>query len=160
MAKQKGAKSKNKKLKKVALITGGVLGVVLTAGIIVGVANNKETKDVGGYFSYEIGTLDESGEETRGDTSAIRMKNFQKVKGLNVELEKNATVTYEIFYYDKDKNFLESLEQTDDYDESELPGGAATAEYFKIVITPTSDAEVSKSEISKYEKQLEVTIDK
>lgn len=153
------AKAKMRKGKKTALIVAGVLGVVLTAGLIVGLVK-EDRKDVGGLFSYEIGTLDESGKETKGDTSAIRMTKYHSVEGLNVELEKDATVKYEIFFYDEDKNFLTSLEQTDDYDEAELPEAAATAEYFKIVVTPNADAEVSKGEISKYEKQLEVTVNK
>ena len=79
---------------------------------------------------------------------------------MNVELEKDATVSYKIFFYDEEKQFLCALEQTDDYDEAEIPEEAANSKYFKIVITPNADAEVSKGEISKYESQLEVTINK
>lgn len=150
-----------KKAKKITAIVASILGVVLTGGIIIALTNNdKDTKNAGGTFAYEIGTLDANGEETRDDTSGIRSKNFKSSKGLTVDLEKNATVTYEIFFYDEDKNFLTSLEQSDDYEESELPSEAETAAYFKIVITPKADAEVSSTEISKYAKQLEVSIDK
>lgn len=151
----------SKKAKKIGTLVGSVLGVVLVGGLIFGLTNNdKDTKNAGGTFSYEIGTLDENGEETRDNTSGIRSKSFKSSKGLTVDLEKNATVSYEIFFYDEDKNFLTSLEQTDDYEETELPEAAASAEFFKIVITPNADAEVSGTEISKYANQLEVTIDK
>lgn len=152
--------AKGKKSKKIAMFVAGALGVMVIGGVAIGVANNKDTKDVGGVFAYEIGTLDTNGEKTKGDTSAIRSKDFNSVKGLSVELAKDATVTYELFFYDKDYAFLESLKQTDDYDKSELPSGAETSAYYKIVITPTNDAEVSWTEISKYEKQVTVTIDK
>ena len=151
---------KMKKRKKIAIIAASALAVFMGAGVVASVVND-DRKDVGGYFSYEIGTLNEQGKETKGDTSAIRMTKYYDVEGLNVELEKGATVSYTIFFYDEDKAFLASLPQTDDFDiDLELPEAAATAEFFKIVIKPTADAEVSKSEISKYESQLEVTINK
>lgn len=149
-----------KKTKKIGTIVAAILGVVVAGGVIFSLTNNdKETKNAGGTFAYEVGTLDDNGEKTKDNTSGLRTKDFKSAKGLTVDLEKNATVSYEIFFYDEDKNFLTSLEQTDDYEESELPEAAATAEYFKIVITPNADAEVSATEISKYAKQLEVTID-
>ena len=151
---------KMKKGKKIAIIAASALAVVMGAGVVAGIVND-DRKDVGGLFSYEIGTLNEQGKETKGDTSAIRMTKYHDVEGLNVELEKGATVSYEIFFYDEDKAFLTSLPQTDDFDiDLELPEAAANAEYFKIVITPNADAEVSKSEIAKYESQLEVTVNK
>ena len=118
----------------------------------VKVLNNEKTKTLGSnIFTYSIGLLDESGEYKKG-TSSIYTKDYYSVDGLTIELKEDADVTYKVFFFDEDKDFVSS---TTDF--TEIP---ESAEYFKIVITPTNDAEVSLSEVNSYAKQLVVTIDK
>ena len=134
-----------------------VLIAMLSFAVIfafVKIDKNEKTKTLGtGSFTYAIGLLDSEGEYEQG-TSSIYTKDYYTVDGLTIEVKEKATVTYKLFFYDEDKEFIE---MTSDYDNSSTP---ETAEYFKIMITPTNDSEVSFFEIDDYAEQLTITINK
>ena len=86
------------------------------------------------------------------------MKDYYSVDGLTIELKDKATVTYKLFFYDEDKEFIDMTSDLSlNYNNSSIP---TTAEYFRVMITPTNDAEVSWNEISTYAGQLTVTVNK
>ena len=87
---------------------------------------------------------------------------YYDVEGLKVEVAKNATVKYQVNYYDEDKKFLAVQTLTEDFDSANMPSEASTAEYVKIEIIPTDDddGEVSLLEKSGYVKQVSVTVAK
>lgn len=138
-----------------------VLIAMLSLAVIfafVKIDKNEKTKTLGtNSFTYAIGLLDAEGEYEQG-TSSIYMKDYYLVDGLTVELKDKATVTYKLFFYDEDKEFIDMTSDLSlSYDSSSTP---ATAEYFRIMITPTNDAEVSFFEINDYAEQLTVSINK
>lgn len=122
------------------------------------IENKETTKTLGsGSLTYSIGLLDSEGAYEQGTTS-IYSKDFESVDGLTIKVDENATITYSIFFFDADKK-IDSIQSdlTSDFDSSEIP---ENAEYFKLMITPTNDAEVSFFEINTYAGQLTVTINK
>ena len=138
-----------------------VLVAILSIGVItalVKIDRNETTKDINGnVFTYSIGLIDETGEYEQG-TSSIYMKDFQDVDGLTCKLDEKASITYEINFYDEDKEFISSTGSLEaDFESSSIP---ENAKYFKVEITPTNDAEVSFFEINTYAKQLTVTVNK
>ena len=126
--------------------------------VSIKVLSNEKTKTLGSnVFTYSIGLLDESGEYEKG-TSSIYTKDYYSVDGLTIELKEDADVTYKLFFFDEDKEYVSSTSDLSaTFDNTKIP---EKAEYFKIVITPTNDAEVSLFEVNNYAKQLTVTIDK
>lgn len=138
-----------------------VLIAMLSVAVIfafVKIDKNEKTKTLGtNSFTYAIGLLDAEGEYEQG-TSSIYTKDYYSVDGLTVELEEDATITYKLFFYDENKDFIDMTSDLSlNYDSSSTP---ETAEYFKVMITPTNDAEVSWTEISTYAGQLTVTVNK
>lgn len=142
------------------IITFTLIAILSIAVIFafVKIDKNEKTKTLGtNSFTYSIGVLDSEGEYEQG-TSSIYTKNYYSVDGLTVEIEKDATITYKLFFYDEDKEFVSNTSDLSlNYDGSNVP---ATAEYFRVMITPTNDAEVSFFEIGTYAGQLTVTINK
>lgn len=131
-----------------------VMLVVVAVVLVPMLAKSGDGSSKLNSLSYEIGTLDETGEFVK-DTSSIVTKKFIPVNDLEIELEKDAMVTYKVFWFDEDEEFIsaDSKENTDDY-AGTIP---ETAEFCKIVITPTNDAEVGSLEIREYAGQVTVT---
>ncbi len=102
---------------------------------------------------WEKGLIGADGGEIRG-TIAIRTKGFVPIEGLTFDLRENPGITYQIFWYDKNKVFLECTDElVVDYDMTALP---ELAEYARVMIKPVNDPEVSKSEIAGYAGELTV----
>lgn len=150
-------KGKGNKITMIALVVAVSIMALVLVGVIVKMNRNEKTKDVGGWVNYEIGLLDDTGAEVKG-TTAIRTKGYVKTDGLTCDLAEKPNVSYKLYFYDGDKKFVSKTETlTADYDGSAIP---ETAEYARIVITPTNDPEVSWTEIGGYEKELTVTVKK
>ena len=137
--------------------------IMLTVALVfafVRISKNETRKEIGSSaFTYSIGLLDEEGKYEQG-TKAIYLKDYYTVDGLTIEITEDATITYSIYFYDADKVFIADSAIEDlslNYDGSQTP---ATAEYFRIMITPTNDAEVSFFEINDYAGMLSVSINK
>lgn len=146
------------KISTIVLSIAVVLISVVLIGMIVKMTNSETTKTVGGFYNYEIGLIDDTTGEELSGTSSIRTKDYVTTDGLTVEVKKDANVSYVIYFYDTDKEFLSKTETlTADYDGTAIPEGA---EYAKIVITPNNDAEVSWTEINGYQSKLTVTVNK
>lgn len=139
--------------------TSTIIIVVLVAILaIVGIslivrASQSQTKTLGA-LDYQIGSLDESGKFVK-DTSSIVTKNFLSTDKMSIEIAKDANVTYKVFFFDKNEVFISADETANSADYvGTIPENAAL---FKVVITPTKDAEVSTLEIGNYAKQLTVS---
>lgn len=122
------------------------------------IEDSNSKKELGqNFFTYSIGLIDEEGKELQGTTS-IRTKKFHSVDGLECDIVEKATITYKVFFYDEDKNFISVTSSlATDSDNSIVP---ETAKFFKLEISPTNDAEVSFSEINDYANMLNVSINK
>lgn len=139
--------------------TSTIIIVVLVAILaIVGIslivrASQAQTKTLG-TLDYQIGSLDESGKFVK-DTSSIVSKKYLDVDKMKIEIAKDANVTYKVFFFDKNEVFISADETANSADYvGTIPENAAL---FKVVITPTKDAEVSTLEIGNYAKQLTVS---
>ena len=132
-AKKKGMSAKAKKI----LIGIGVTALV--AGMIgMGVQINKltKTKEVDDVFGWEVGLLStDDGGEVKGTTS-IRMKEFVTIDKFTVDIEEDPSVSYRIFFYNAEKEFISVTDElVIDYDSAtdEVPEGT---EYVRIMATP------------------------
>ena len=134
----------------IALLLVGLCATVITL-------DKQITTETVSAWAFSNGALDAEGEYEESDGS-IYMKNVASVDGLEIELMEDAEVTYQIFFYDEDKDYLSaSAELTGDYVyENDVEG----AEYFRVVITPTDDEEIGLFEKNGYAKQLTITIDR
>lgn len=111
-----------------------------------------------GAEQYIIGALGEEGEATDEDTSIVSRNAFT-VDGLTVDIADDATVTYELFFYDGEDNFISSTGALSNDFDGNVPENAESA---KIVITPTADEDgkVSLTEVLGYVGQVTVTVNR
>ena len=155
MASKAGKKGMNPTLKKV-FIGIGITGLVLILGSMALKLNKLDkTNEVSATFGYEQGLIGADGGEVKGTTS-IRTKDLITVDGLKCDLAEDASITYQLFWYDEEEVFISASEElTLDFDASTgtVP---ETAEYVRIMITPVNDPEVSITEIAGYAGELTV----
>ena len=146
-------------MKKFVNVLTFVLITILSVGLIavaVKLDDSIKTRDVS-VTEYTIGALGDTGKE-KEDTGSIVTEDFINVSGLTITVKEDANVTYKLYFYDEEKEFISATEELDtDTNSTTVVEGA---KYFKIVITPTGDSEISNLEISKYAKRLTVTVNK
>lgn len=137
------------------LIAIGLIGAVITLFILL---DRQTTVTEIGAEAYTIAALDENGEQTDGDTSIVTRSAFT-TDGLKVEIEDEATVTYTLYFYGAENEFIsKTAALSEDFDGS-IPENAETA---KIVITPIEDEDgkVELTEVLGYAGQVTVTVNK
>lgn len=140
----------------VFLLVIGLIGAVVTLFVML---DRQTTVTEIGAEAYTIATLDESGEQTDGDTSIVT-RNAVTTDGLKVEIADDATVTYALYFYDADGEFVsKTADLSADFDGSAIPENAESA---KIVITPTADEDgkVDLTEFLGYAGQVTVTVNR
>lgn len=154
---------KSDKAKWLAVALAGVTLTAAVVGLSVKVSKQETTKELGAS-AYAVGLLDDSTGKLHEevDKSGLATTKFYNVDGLKVEVAKNATVKYQVNYYDEDKKFLAVQTLTEDFDSADIPSSALEAEYVKIEIVPTDDddGKVSLLEKAGYVKQVAVTVAK
>lgn len=159
MAKRKGKKTS------VLNVIVSIAAVLTIAGAAVGLVQHfrgeKEAETrVLKSADFVRCALDSEGNVATDDISAISTKDFYYIDDLKVTLDKDATITYTLNYYDED--FV--LHSTKDFDENfdgdsieDLKNDGVV--YVKIELVPISDADgVSVSEKAGYVSQAEVTV--
>lgn len=135
-----------------------VLFCVLLVGVVFAICSvafgeNEQIRVSSNKFS--VGSLSASG-KYKESKSSIYTKEAIECLGLKCEISFDATIKYQIFFYDNQDNFLNSTrELTNDY-----TGTPKLARYCRIVITPNGDSDIKFWEVSKYAKQLSVKVDK
>ena len=137
------------------LIAIGLIGAVITLFVLL---DRQTTVTEIGAEAYTIAALDENGEQTDGDTSIVTRSAFT-TDGLKVEIEDEATVTYMLYFYGAEDEFIsKTAALSEDFDGS-IPENAETA---KIVITPIEDEDgkVDLTEVLGYAGQVTVTVNK
>lgn len=137
------------------LISIGLIGAVITLFVLL---DRQTTVTEIGAEAYTIAVLDENGEQTDGDTSIVTRSAFT-TDGLKVEIEDEATVTYTLYFYGAENEFIsKTAALSEDFDDS-IPENAETA---KIVITPIEDEDgkVDLTEVLGYAGQVTVTVNK
>ena len=137
------------------LIAIGLIGAVITLFVLL---DRQTTVTEIGAEAYTIAALDENGEQTDGDTSIVTRSAFT-TDGLKVKIEDEATVTYTLYFYGAENEFIsKTAALSEDFDGS-IPENAETA---KIVITPIEDEDgkVELTEVLGYAGQVTVTVNK
>ena len=138
-------------------ILGIVLGCVLLFGAIFGLVAllNKEEKTTSISSSvFEIGGLNASG-KYKETTESIYTKDMIECVGLDIKADFDSMVTFKVYFYDVNGDYLSSTSSLD----SEFNSAPMIARYCRIVITPKEDTEVKWYEVSKYAKQIKITVD-
>lgn len=135
---------KGKKVGKAGIVAG-VAAVLAVAALGVSIAANvrvsdKETTQTLGSGAFAVGQLDDTtGKLLTGeneDKSGLYTAKYYKSENLEIKLKEDATIKYQVNYYDEDKEFLSMAEFTTDYVATDAP---ETAAYVKIEIVPTED---------------------
>lgn len=140
----------------VFLLVIGLIGAVITLFVML---DRQTTVTEIGAEAYTIAALDDSGEQTDGDTSIVT-RNAVTTDGLKVVIADDATVTYALYFYDADGEFVsKTADLSADFDGSAIPENAESA---KIVITPTADEDgkVDLTEVLGYAGQVTVTVNR
>lgn len=130
------------------LIFGAIFGLVKLFG------NEQETTKVSAS-AYSVGGLNTNGKYKESKES-IYTKNPIGCQGLTTELNFDATVKYQIFFYGQEDNFLTSTNVLT----TSYTGCPKLAKFCRIVITPNDDKDIKWYEIRKYANQLKVTVDR
>ena len=137
------------------LISIALIGAVIS--LFIKLDRQTTTTTIGGE-AYSIGLIDENGDNKAGDT-AIYLRSAVTTDGFKAELKDGASVTYKLFFYDKDGEFISaSAELSEDFNGS-IP---ENAESVRVMITPTDDEDgkVSFTEVLGYAAQLVLTVNK
>ena len=137
------------------LLMIGVIGAVVTLFVML---DRQTTVTEIGVEQYILGGLDDEGAAAEGDTSIVTRGTFT-TDGLKVDLADEATVTYELFFYDGEDNFISSTGALSADFDGEIPENAASA---KCVITPAADEDgkVDLTEVLGYAGQVTITVNR
>ena len=136
------------------------LGILLTVGAVVGISaltrKSEETrKEINP--KYAIGGLTEQGKYLETEES-IYTKDAFECQGLDIELDFRSNVSYRVFFYNEDSEFVSSTSKLiANYDEETTP---VVAKFARIVITPNDDTEIKWYEKAGYANQLTISVSK
>ena len=136
-----------------------LLGAIAAIAMLAVKLNRQTTVDRIGPEAYSIGALDENGEVVKDADASIVTNKVFTVDGLKVTLDEEATVTYTLYFYDAEGEFLSATEALSEDFDGTIPEDAETA---KIVVTPTEDEDgkVSLTEIFGYAAQVTVQVNR
>ena len=143
--------------------------VALSLGIFAAVKINKieKTKDLG-LTSYSIGGISVTDGKDETSEYALRTDFLEAAKFNKITLAEKADVTYQVLYYDVEKNFLGKTEEQS----GELTEIAETyadvknsttvnVKYFRVLVKiPENKDKVTLLNKNIYVKQITVTLDK
>ena len=149
------------KVKKIVAI---VLGLVTVAGAVFGVSAlakyaKEEQKTIKPTFS--VGGLTETGVYEETDDTIYTKDSFE-AKGLEIKLDFDSNVKYQVFFYDELDKFISCTEVYTESQDISVPLEARA----RLEVTPIwgPDAPLEKEikwyETAKYANQLEVRVDK
>ncbi|MBO5850950.1 MAG: hypothetical protein J6R29_01295, partial [Clostridia bacterium] len=112
-----------------AVLLAGALSIGAIFGIAkLGEALDTPTKTI--HTSYHVGGLNDSGKFT--DSNASIYSDAFECQGLKITPDFDSNVSYEVFYYDHNEQFLFSSGSKTDFYESD----DTFAKYARIEITP------------------------
>ena len=159
-------KTKNT-LKTIALAVLGVGAIVGGASLINNmVGNDEDLKTI--HPIFEVGGLDETTGKYVEDDGTIYTKEAFECQGLEIKLDFDNTIDYQVFYYISDGTYLSSTNVLSGNRDLTIPSFATHA---RIEITPNwdemgedykkdKDQVIKWYEVSKYSSQMEIKVDK
>lgn len=162
-------KRKTKQTLKTILL--GALGIGAIVGVASGINTLVEKKDTELktiYPVFEVGGLNEAdGKYEKSDKTLYTKKAFE-CQGLEIKLDFDNTIKYQVFFYESDGDYLGSTEVFDGNEDIDVPLFASHA---RLELTPNwsemgEDYDTEKEQIvkwyetTKYGSQLEVKVNK
>lgn len=150
-------------------LKGIIIGVFIVllcsiVGVIAVKAANKDKSETLGSISYEIGAFDVTDGAEKADDHSLRSKFIEAKRFEKAELSADAKVTYTLYYFNADKEFIGKSEALTAIT-TELPATQKVGEvtenvkYFRVVITiPESEEKATLLNKGNYVKQLTVTL--
>ena len=147
----------NKSKKTILSIVLIVLSCILVFGLVFGLAKtvgDKDTKTI--HPSFSVGSLTADGKFQESENQIYTKKAFE-CTGLNVALDFDAEITYQIFFYNYDGTFNSATESLSAH---YTDGSPLFATHARIVITPNEDKEIKWYEVSGYANQISIKVDK
>ena len=141
--------------------------VALAVGIFAAVKVGKieKTKDLG-LTSYSVGSIAEASGAEEKSAHAIRTGFLKADKFNKITLGENAEITYRVFYYNADKDFIgktevQSADLTEIAKTQTVEEATENVKYFRVVIiVPEAKDDVTVFNMNDYVKQLTVTLNK
>ena len=143
-------KRKNKIFGITAAIVG-ILVLIAAIGLCVRMGTSQTYTSLSAT-GYEVGALDSTGAFEKNAGSFVS-KDFHSVEGLSVKVDEDADLSYQLFFYDAEENFISATNNFGVTYNGVIPEGA---ELFKIEITPNNDDDITTFDIIKYESDVEV----
>ena len=142
-----------------------LLSLLLLAGAIFGVVKiadklNEESKKVS--TTWAIGVIDETTGKPNGQAkTSIYTNDVFEAKGLEIILDFDNDVTYQVFWYDKLGAFYGCTEELTEGSEIYAPYGCRA----RVEVTPNFTYDEGKDAIAwyetyKYSRQIEIRVDK
>ena len=143
------------------------LAVLFVAGAIFGVVKlSGRLKDDKKKISpiWEVGVISEKDGKADPDAkTSIYTKDAFDAKGLEIELDFDSDVTYQVFWYDSVGEYVAtytSTEMNKGYAPYAPAGHKARIEITPVISEEDDDGEISWLETFKYSKQIEIRVDK
>lgn len=152
-------KFKSKSLfKKIALVLAGVAALTAVAFGVKAIVDYTKNDLKKITPTFEVGNLGNDGKYI-DDKSTLYTKDAFACYGLQVKLDFNSTVNYQIFYYDVLDNYISSTDLLGLGYSGEAPVNGA---YARILIVPKNDEDgkISLTERVKYSSQLTIKVNK
>lgn len=139
----------------VVSIVVAVLALLLVIGLCMELFSSNKPSE---WFkskqsvTWEIGDIGDNGKDVTS-TAKIRTRGYVETNGLKIELKDKAEITYKVFYYDADLNFISA---TDELTESLTVKAPDKAVFAKLTVTPTADEDgtIDEKELETYKAQL------
>ena len=153
------SKRKTKKLSTILTTVVVILVVALVAGSCFVLFKPAETREISS-FAFSRGNINALGNPVDSETSIYTSDMFGCV-GLIIEPDEESTVSYRVYYYDVDKNFLKSTAEMTGVYENDYP----FAKYARVVVTPTGeetkaeDFRIGIFDVTTYADMLTITVD-
>lgn len=151
----------NRKTKTILIVVAFIIVFALLIAIFSRLNGMESTRNLTSS-NYSIASISETTGKTIESKQNLATKNMYKLDGAEIKLEDDATVSYKIFFYDTDSEYISASDiLTENFDNTEAP---ETAVYFRVVITPAQvdgeNVELSVFNMSKYASQLLITVNK
>lgn len=154
------------KRKKISRVSSVVLIFATVIAMALGVSTitkkmKDETKVI--HPTFEIGGINAEGKANKAKDSIVTVESFL-CKGLEVNLDFDATIKYQVFYYDVLNKYIESSPVYFEKAEMNIP---INAFYARIVVTPIWNNSIKEKDrvcdwydVLKYSSQLEIKVSK
>ena len=134
-----------------ALAVCAICGAVALAKAI-----DSDTRKV--HTNWERGNLDGTGQYITSKET-IYTKNAFECAGLQINLDFDSEIQYEIVFYDENGTFLTRTDKHTGVFEFDAEDEAlANAYYCRVVVTPTNDASISMLEVFEYSGQINISV--